>query len=136
MFFLRTLLNVFYFDYYHFFFTSDFYYFWLIFLIERFKCWRVCRGNVLGRIVFIIHVYEYHLQLFFLFFFFWSCIWNWLVYMWALEQMLGDEIGKGAYARVYKGLDLENGDFVAIKQVSLENIAQEDLNIIMVYNAF
>jgi len=56
--------------------------------------------------------------------------------MWALEQMLGDEIGKGAYARVYKGLDLENGDFVAIKQVSLENIAQEDLNIIMVYNAF
>lgn len=47
-------------------------------------------------------------------------------------QMLGDEIGKGAYGRVYKGLDLENGDFVAIKQVSLENIAQEDLNIIMV----
>ena len=46
--------------------------------------------------------------------------------------MLGDEIGKGAYGRVYKGLDLENGDFVAIKQVSLENIAQEDLNIIMV----
>ncbi|KAD5317140.1 hypothetical protein E3N88_17086 [Mikania micrantha] len=41
--------------------------------------------------------------------------------------MLGDEIGKGAYGRVYKGLDLENGDFVAIKQVSLENIAQEDL---------
>ncbi|XVE66333.1 hypothetical protein DITRI_Ditri08aG0071900 [Diplodiscus trichospermus] len=48
------------------------------------------------------------------------------------KYMLGDEIGKGAYGRVYKGLDLENGDFVAIKQVSLENIAQEDLNIIMV----
>ncbi|GKV21312.1 hypothetical protein SLEP1_g31304 [Rubroshorea leprosula] len=47
------------------------------------------------------------------------------------KYMLGDEIGKGAYARVYKGLDLENGDFVAIKQVSLENIAQEDLNVIM-----
>ncbi|KAL1135208.1 hypothetical protein V6Z11_A12G158500 [Gossypium hirsutum] len=47
------------------------------------------------------------------------------------KYMLGDEIGKGAYARVYKSLDLENGDFVAIKQVSLENIAQEDLNIIM-----
>ena len=46
--------------------------------------------------------------------------------------MLGDEIGKGAYGRVYKGLDLENGDFVAIKQVSLENIVQEDLNTIMV----
>ncbi|KAL7001524.1 MAP3K epsilon protein kinase 1 [Sarracenia purpurea var. burkii] len=49
------------------------------------------------------------------------------------KYMLGDEIGKGAYGRVYKGLDLENGDFVAIKQVSLENIAQEDLNIIMVW---
>lgn len=47
--------------------------------------------------------------------------------------MLGDEIGKGAYGRVYKGLDRENGDFVAIKQISLENIPQEDLNIIMVH---
>ena len=43
-----------------------------------------------------------------------------------------DEIGKGAYGRVYKGLDLENGDFVAIKQVSLENIPPEDLASIMV----
>ncbi|KAM0908200.1 hypothetical protein ACQ4PT_015608 [Festuca glaucescens] len=47
------------------------------------------------------------------------------------KYMLGDEIGKGAYGSVYKGLDLESGDFVAIKQVSLENIPQEDLNIIM-----
>ncbi|KAF8407463.1 hypothetical protein HHK36_006596 [Tetracentron sinense] len=50
------------------------------------------------------------------------------------KYMLGDEIGKGAYGRVYKGLDLENGDFVAIKQVSLENIVQGDLNIIMNLN--
>ncbi|KAL1193768.1 MAP3K epsilon protein kinase 2 [Cardamine amara subsp. amara] len=47
------------------------------------------------------------------------------------KYMLGDEIGKGAYGRVYIGLDLENGDFVAIKQVSLQNIGQEDLNTIM-----
>lgn len=47
------------------------------------------------------------------------------------KYLLGDEIGKGAYGRVYKGLDLENGDFVAIKQVSLENIFPEDLAIIM-----
>ncbi|KAF5749885.1 Mitogen-activated protein kinase kinase kinase 7 [Tripterygium wilfordii] len=50
------------------------------------------------------------------------------------KYILGDEIGKGAYGRVYIGLDLENGDFVAIKQVSLENIAQEDLNVIMNLN--
>ncbi|KAJ7540029.1 hypothetical protein O6H91_11G119200 [Diphasiastrum complanatum] len=47
------------------------------------------------------------------------------------KYLLGDEIGKGAYGRVYKSLDLENGDFVAIKQVSLENIPAEDLASIM-----
>jgi hypothetical protein len=50
--------------------------------------------------------------------------------------MLGDEIGNDTYRRVYKGLDLENGDFVAIKQVSMENIRQEDLIIIMVRFGF
>ncbi|PWA96525.1 hypothetical protein CTI12_AA027860 [Artemisia annua] len=44
------------------------------------------------------------------------------------KEMLGNEIGEG----VFKGL--ENGNFVAIKQVSLENIADEDLNIIMNLN--
>lgn len=68
---------------------------------------------------------------FFLIFFFLLCFQHFMLILYWL-QMLGDEIGKGAYGRVYKGLDLENGDFVAIKQVSLENIAQEDLNIIMV----
>eukprot|EP00850_Spirogloea_muscicola_P009747 SM000055S18281 [mRNA] locus=s55:503995:513174:+ [translate_table: standard] len=47
------------------------------------------------------------------------------------KYLLGDEIGKGAYGRVYKGVDLQNGDFVAIKQVSLENIPSEDLASIM-----
>ena len=65
-------------------------------------------------------------------FFFGGALLSLTVLVRARAQMLGDEIGKGAYGRVYKGLDLENGDFVAIKQVSLENIPQEDLNIIMV----
>ncbi|KAL8254206.1 hypothetical protein R6Q59_032427 [Mikania micrantha] len=47
------------------------------------------------------------------------------------KYMLGDEIGRGSYGPVYKGLDVEKGDFVAIKQVSLENIAPEDLDAIM-----
>ncbi|XP_074339367.1 MAP3K epsilon protein kinase 1-like isoform X1 [Apium graveolens] len=46
-------------------------------------------------------------------------------------HMLGDEIGRGAHGIVYKGLNLENGEFVAIKQVSLENIKDEDLKNIM-----
>ncbi|XP_076885577.1 MAP3K epsilon protein kinase 1-like isoform X6 [Bidens hawaiensis] len=47
------------------------------------------------------------------------------------KYTLGDVIGGGSNGPVYKGLDLETRNFVAIKQVSLENIAQEDLNNIM-----
>ncbi|KAL8105617.1 hypothetical protein AgCh_029427 [Apium graveolens] len=50
------------------------------------------------------------------------------------RYMLGDEIGRGAHGIVYKGLNLENGEFVAIKQVSLENIKDEDLKNIMNLN--
>eukprot|EP00958_Prasinococcus_capsulatus_P019090 scaffold2299_cov359-Prasinococcus_capsulatus_cf.AAC.4 len=46
-------------------------------------------------------------------------------------QLLGEPIGKGAYGKVHKGVDLQTGDIVAIKQVSLENIANEDLSSIM-----
>ncbi|GKF17003.1 hypothetical protein Tco_0061921, partial [Tanacetum coccineum] len=42
--------------------------------------------------------------------------------------MLGDRLGTG----VLKGLDLENGNLVAVKQVSLENNAEQDLDIVMV----
>uniref|UniRef100_A0A175YQP2 non-specific serine/threonine protein kinase n=2 Tax=Daucus carota subsp. sativus TaxID=79200 RepID=A0A175YQP2_DAUCS len=47
------------------------------------------------------------------------------------KYMLGDEIGRGAHGRVYKALNLENGQFVAVKQVSLENIKDEELKNIM-----
>ncbi|CAI7871888.1 unnamed protein product [Closterium sp. NIES-53] len=41
------------------------------------------------------------------------------------------ELGKGANGRVFKALDLQNGDFVAVKEVSLENIDQDDLASVM-----
>ena len=47
------------------------------------------------------------------------------------KYLLGEEIGRGAYGRVFKGVDLQNGDIVAIKQVSLENIPSEELGTIM-----
>jgi len=46
--------------------------------------------------------------------------------------LIGEEIGKGAHGMVYKGIDLHNGDFVAVKQVSLEGMNQQDLGSIMV----
>ncbi|CAI7764421.1 unnamed protein product [Closterium sp. NIES-53] len=48
------------------------------------------------------------------------------------KYLLGEELGKGANGRVFKALDLQNGDFVAVKEVSLENIDQDDLASVMV----
>ncbi|CAI5969895.1 unnamed protein product [Closterium sp. NIES-65] len=47
------------------------------------------------------------------------------------KELLGEELGKGANGRVFKALDLQNGDFVAVKEVSLENIDQDDLASVM-----
>jgi serine/threonine protein kinase len=47
-------------------------------------------------------------------------------------QKLGEQIGKGAFGTVYKALNLANGDTVAIKSVSLQNIPESDLESIMV----
>eukprot|EP00741_Cyanophora_paradoxa_P008391 tig00001307_g8118.t1 len=44
---------------------------------------------------------------------------------------LGESIGKGGFGTVYRGLNTETGDFVAIKQVSLTNIPKEELANIM-----
>lgn len=41
-------------------------------------------------------------------------------------------LGKGGFGTVYKALNLETGDFVAIKQVKLGNIPKDQLNSIMV----
>ena len=45
--------------------------------------------------------------------------------------MLGEELGRGAYGQVYKGLDTRTGDTVAIKQMSLSGISQENLQSVM-----
>jgi len=45
--------------------------------------------------------------------------------------LLGEEIGKGAFGFVYKGVDMKNGDFVAIKQISLQGILRDDLQNLM-----
>ncbi|GJP73339.1 hypothetical protein CLOP_g4068 [Closterium sp. NIES-67] len=47
------------------------------------------------------------------------------------KYLLGEELGKGANGRVFKALDLQNGDFVAVKEVSLENIDHDDLASVM-----
>ncbi|OMJ66573.1 hypothetical protein SteCoe_36535 [Stentor coeruleus] len=43
---------------------------------------------------------------------------------------IGECIGKGASGKVYKGLNTENAKIVAIKQVSISNISDEQLNSI------
>jgi len=45
--------------------------------------------------------------------------------------LVGEEIGKGAFGRVYKGINQRTGNVVAVKEVSLEGIADEDLRGIM-----
>eukprot|EP01132_Coremiostelium_polycephalum_P005665 gene5665-7051_t len=44
---------------------------------------------------------------------------------------LGLVIGKGGFGTVYQGLDVENGDFVAIKQINLTKIPKDQLQGIM-----
>jgi hypothetical protein len=49
-----------------------------------------------------------------------------------IVQSLGAVLGKGGFGTVYQGLDVENGDFVAIKQINLQKIPKDQLNGIMV----
>ncbi len=40
--------------------------------------------------------------------------------------LIGEELGFGAFSKVYKGLDLRNGDFVALKQLPLEGLSEDE----------
>jgi len=44
---------------------------------------------------------------------------------------LGDELGRGASGKVYRGLDTQTGQHVAVKQVSLERLKPADISSIM-----
>eukprot|EP00007_Cunea_sp_BSH-02190019_P004168 CAMPEP_0174230878 /NCGR_PEP_ID=MMETSP0417-20130205/1537_1 /TAXON_ID=242541 /ORGANISM="Mayorella sp, Strain BSH-02190019" /LENGTH=498 /DNA_ID=CAMNT_0015308647 /DNA_START=101 /DNA_END=1594 /DNA_ORIENTATION=- len=39
---------------------------------------------------------------------------------------IGERLGKGAFGSVYKGLNVETGDFAAIKQLDLEDVPEEE----------
>ncbi|KAJ9512924.1 hypothetical protein QJQ45_029056 [Haematococcus lacustris] len=45
--------------------------------------------------------------------------------------LLGEELGRGAYGTVFKGIDTTSGDTVAIKQISLAGISQDNLQGVM-----
>eukprot|EP01103_Thecamoeba_quadrilineata_P013080 TRINITY_DN3524_c0_g1_i2.p1 TRINITY_DN3524_c0_g1~~TRINITY_DN3524_c0_g1_i2.p1 ORF type:complete len:314 (-),score=55.65 TRINITY_DN3524_c0_g1_i2:879-1820(-) len=47
------------------------------------------------------------------------------------KYQLGTLLGKGNFGVVYQGLDLENGEFVAIKQIQLNKIPKDQINSIM-----
>jgi len=47
------------------------------------------------------------------------------------QFQLGDCIGKGAFGSVYRALNLENGEVVAIKQLKLNKISKSELDVIM-----
>ncbi|GAB4815162.1 hypothetical protein N2152v2_002208 [Parachlorella kessleri] len=47
------------------------------------------------------------------------------------KYRLGEELGRGAYGVVYRGMDMRTGTHVAIKQLSLDRIPQDSLQGIM-----
>lgn len=47
-------------------------------------------------------------------------------------QQLGDCLGKGAFGSVYRALNWNTGETVAIKQIKLADLPKSELRVIMV----
>jgi serine/threonine protein kinase len=45
--------------------------------------------------------------------------------------MIGEELGRGAFGQVFKGIDSTTGSTVAIKQISLNGTSQDNLQSVM-----
>lgn len=47
------------------------------------------------------------------------------------RYLIGEELGRGAYGQVYKGIDMPTSESVAIKQISLAGISADNLQGVM-----
>lgn len=47
------------------------------------------------------------------------------------RYIIGEELGRGAYGQVFKGMDTSTGDVVAIKQIGLGGVSQANLQGVM-----